>query len=395
MNTLTRFCGIARAAIARNKAKTTLFCLFIAISVFLLTAVVSFMLPLWNNVETKINNHILNRECAVYLEDPDEVQQALESIKKTDHVETAFFQPPQVEAKDTSGALFGNYQLDALHPGYEPVITGGRAPKENEKDTAMIPEKFSDFNDEKKQTIQIDGKMLIGKELYMQDMSGNAHKIKVVGTYSTADPMFSGDQFIVTQKELGSYAGKAGLITPEAQQRYLVVADSYKNLDALMETLRAEYPVHKEESLNFDAAPYNSALMILSIMFAVFVAMILSGACIFVSSCLKSRKKEIALYRALGYKTHHIFQVFTLEYLTEGLICTVIGAALWETAAYLAVNPYLDRLFGRTIMRMKLAFQPAAAIIILIVFAAIVLLACLRAAVKSNKIDPIVLLREE
>lgn len=89
--------------------------------------------------------------------------------------------------------------------------------------------------------------------------------------------------------------------------------------------------------------------------------------------------------RAPGYKTHHIFYVLALEYLTAGLACTVVGAALWEAAGYFAVTPYLDQLFGGTIMSMKLQLDPAAAVI---------LLACLRAAVKSNKIEPVVLLCE-
>ena len=50
MNRITRFIGIAKASVVRGKAKTVLFGLFIAISVLLLTAVVSFMRPLWYNV---------------------------------------------------------------------------------------------------------------------------------------------------------------------------------------------------------------------------------------------------------------------------------------------------------------------------------------------------------
>ena len=86
--------------------------------------------------------------------------------------------------------------------------------------------------------------------------------------------------------------------------------------------------------------------------------------------------------------------MFAIEYLTNGIVCTVLGAGLWQLAAYLAVNPYLNTLFGNTIMAMALTFNLADALIILAVFAAIILLACLQAAVKSNRIEPIVLLRE-
>ena len=395
MNRITRFIGIAKASVVRGKAKTVLFGLFIAISVLLLTAVVSFMRPLWYNVENKINDHILNRECVVYLEELEEIPQDTARIKSMEHVKTVFFQPPQVEACDTSGELFGYYQLDAFHPGYEPIITAGRALDESEKGAVLVPEQFSDYNEAKKQTAQIDGTKLIGKELLMQDMSGHTHKLKVVGAYNTADPLFSGTQFIIPQRELHRFAQQCELITDKMQERYVVIADNYKNLDSLMEALRADgYPVNKEESLNFDVEPYQTAILMLSGMFGVFVVMILAGACIFISSCLKSRKKEIALYRALGYKTRHIFQVFAIEYLTNGIVCTVLGAGLWQLAAYLAVNPYLNTLFGNTIMAMALTFNLADALIILAVFAAIILLACLQAAVKSNRIEPIVLLRE-
>lgn len=394
MKRIIRFFGIAKASVIRGKAKTVLFGLFIAVSVFLLTAVVAFMRPLWYNVEHKINDHILNRECVVYLEDLEQIPEDTARIKETEHVKDVFFQPPQVEASDTSGELYGYYQLDAFHPGYEPIITAGRAISDTETGVVLVPEQFSDYNEAKKQTVQVDGKQLIGKELLMQDMSGNTHKLKVAGAYNTADPLFSGTQFIIPQKELYRFAQQCELITDKMRERYVVVADSYKNLDSLMETLRKDYPTNKEESLNFDVEPYQTAILMLSGMFAVFVAMILAGACIFISSCLKTRKKEIALYRALGYKTHHIFQVFAIEYLTNGIICTILGAGLWQLAAYLAVNPYLDSLFGNTIMAMSLAFNPADALIILAVFAAIILLACLQAAVKSNRIEPIVLLRE-
>lgn len=395
MNRITRFIGITKASVIRGKAKTVLFGLFITVSVLLLTAVVSFMRPLWYNVEHKINDHILNRECVVYLEELDQIPQETAHIRTMEHVKNVFFQPPQVEASDTSGALFGFYQLDAFHPGYEPIITAGRGFDEKEKNVVLVPEQFSDYNEEKKQTTQVDGTKLIGKELLMQDMSGHIHKLEVIGAYNTADPLFSGTQFIIPQKELYRFAQQCELITPKIQERYVVIADNYKNLGSLMESLRANgYPVNKEESLNFDVEPYQTAILMLSAMFAVFVVMILAGACIFISSCLKNRKKEIALYRALGYKTHHIFQVFALEYLTNGMICIVLGVGLWQLAAYLAVNPYLDTLFGNTIMAMSLTFNLADALIILVIFAAIILLACLRTAVKSNRIEPIVLLRE-
>ena len=127
MNRITRFIGIAKASVVRGKAKTVLFGLFIAISVLLLTAVVSFMRPLWYNVEHKINDHILNRECVVYLEELEEIPQDTSRIKSMEHVKTVFFQPPQVEACDTSGELFGYYQLDAFHPGYADYNGGPRS----------------------------------------------------------------------------------------------------------------------------------------------------------------------------------------------------------------------------------------------------------------------------
>ena len=91
MNRITRFIGIAKASVVRGKAKTVLFGLFIAISVLLLTAVVSFMRPLWYNVEHKINDHILNRECVVYLEELEEIPQDTARIKSLEHVKTVYF----------------------------------------------------------------------------------------------------------------------------------------------------------------------------------------------------------------------------------------------------------------------------------------------------------------
>lgn len=66
----------------------------------------------------------------------------------------------------------------------------------------------------------------------MQDMSGHTHKLKVVGAYNTADPLFSGTQFIIPQRELHRFAQQCELITDKMQERYVVIADNYKILTA-------------------------------------------------------------------------------------------------------------------------------------------------------------------
>lgn len=390
---INRFYKISLASIKSNKAKIIFFSIFIIVSFILLVAIISLVRPLWYNVEYKINNHILNREFTVYLNKSENSDEQIEKIKKQEHVQSVFYQIPAVQVNETSGILFDDYELDRLHEGFVPPITDGRAFDKNEKNVALVADRIKDYDETQHKTNRLNGSELIGKELTFADFSGNTYKARVIGTYSTTDPFFHENQIIIPNQDLLNFYGAD---MPEASDtgKYTVVVDNYKNLDNVMQEVGKDFGTDKEENMSFDVSPYNTAIIMLSVMLVVFLIMDLIGVCVFISGYLKNRSKEFALYRALGYKTKHIFTIFFMEYTFISVLAMLAGTLLWLVISITAVNPYLEKLLGGTIMNFSLNINPADILITAVIFILIILAACLTTAKKSKKISPALLLKE-
>lgn len=388
-------CASVRGAIVKSAS----FFLFIALASALLLSVVAVMAPLWYNMEYKVNNHVYNRELTATFTSSDAVEEGLKQLEDLEHVTGTYHKPVPMSVRETSGLLYSDYEMDYLHKGYTPVITAGRSFKSGEKNVALVPEKIQDFQQQNQKRNEVSGKSLLGEELILEDSFGLSHRLRVIGVYNTANPIFNGRQILIPIDELLHYNGRANEITEnqafslKETLRYGVCVDSYKNVEAVQEEAMAVTATYQEDQLNFDIDTFNTALAVLLAIAVMFIVMVIAGVWLFVLSCLKSRTEELALYRALGYRTKHLYGILFAEYGVINLCSILLGTGLAALFNALVVNPYLDELVGNTIMEMHAQVHFASFAATLLVFTLIVGLVCLHAAKKSNQIELIVLLR--
>lgn len=394
----SRFHTIVIPSIFHNKGRSISFGIFVIICTTLVISTISILIPLQENMENKINNHILNRELIIHFE-PNKVDEGLKEAKKLQHLSDIYLRPYTASVMETSGVLHSNYEFSFVHNGYTPIITSGRMIKDNEENAAIIPETIKDYNDAENRINTIDGKTLVGKNLIFKDDYETSYKIKIVGTYNTVDPMFSGKQVLISKQQLISI-NKAQKENPNyvvfnenPKVDYVLVADNYKNKDALEQAANDIAITYTEDRLNFNTETFNTALLIITGGCILLIIMAFTGAATFISASLKSRQCELALYRSFGYKGNHLFRIIFLEFLYLCIPAVVIGTILSALANVFIINPYLFDLLGNTIMEIKAKISILYAIGITIVFIFILLISCSWSVRKSSKTDLMILIK--
>lgn len=394
---------ILKSSVASNKLSTFLYCIFIIFSTVLILISVSIAFPLKANIEEKINNHISNRELVTEFkaDASDElIKQNIDEIKKLEHVEEVYKMPSLLGVFETSGALHDGYSLGFIHTGSEAVITSGRAFDESETGVALVPQNIRDFNPEDNRIYDISGESLIGKTLVFVDECENSHKIKVVGAYSTSDPLYSGAQILIPQADLNRFTDEvlknasSGGLSISSDKSYIILIDNAENTEKALDDVLNIRTAYRQPSL-IDAETYNTALYILLAMLAFFIIMVVLGFFMFVKNNVNGRTDELALYRSLGYKSKQIFYIIFTEHLLLGILSIAIGIITTILLNSIFVNPYLLTLVGNTIMKMTVSITLTQIVFIITLFILILLLVC-RSAVKcSEKIDLTILLREQ
>lgn len=393
---------LLKSSIASNKLSTALYCIFIIFSTVLILISVSIAFPLKANIEEKINNHISNRELVTEfkVDSSDElIKQNIDEIKKLEHVETVYRMPALLGVTETSGALHDGYSLGFIHTGSEAVITSGRAFDESETGVALVPQNIRDFNPEDNRIYDISGESLIGKTLVFIDECENSHKVKVIGAYSTSDPLYSGAQILIPQADLNKYTDEvlknasSGGLSISSDKSYIILIDNAENTEKVLDDVLFIRTAYRQPSL-IDADTYNTALYILLAMLAFFIVMVVLGFFIFVKNNVNGRTDELALYRSLGYKSKHIFYILFSEHLLFGILSLAFGVIITILLDIFVVNPYLEMLVGNTIMSMSVGVNPIEVCLIFLFFEAILLVVCRKGVRRSEKIDLTVLLRE-
>ncbi len=393
---------LVKSSILSRKLVSGFYLFFVMLSAVLILLSVSLVFPLSDNIENKINNHISNREIIIdFPQDKtdDEIKGDIEKIKNIEHIEVVYPIPSSLSVSEQSGILFDKYTLNDVHKGYTLNVTSGKAFSENETGVALVPEKIKDFNDNTKKIREIKGKDLIGKVLLVTDEFNNTHKIRVIGAYSTADPIFSGKEILIPHSDLyklkkeglKNYQGEASVFADK--KAYMILVDNYKNTESVLNKVNLISECYPNVSA-IDGDSYNMALIILFVSTGVFVILAIFGVFIFLQNNISNRTNEIALYRALGYKSKHIFYIVFSEYLFFGILSLAFGVVITLLLINSVVNPYLYTIVGNTIMEMAAKISVGQVLIVFLLFIILLWLMCRRAVKKSEKIDLTVLLRE-
>lgn len=388
---ITRFIPLVKASFKKSKTRSIVFFLFILFCVSSILLTVSLILPMWNNMETKINNHPYNLELAAIIGDKDtETPKMLESIE---HVEKVYPSPYGVNVFNTDGALYDPMYISYFHNGHTPVITSGRAINDNEKNAIIMPETLRTNDPQTQRIIELDCKNFIGKTLEFQDENGNEYKLNVVGTFDVTDPALSSDSVYTSYDQLNEYRKK--IPNNENKVRYSVIVDNYRNREAVEEKCNEFATTYFENSLAIDLSNFNMAIIVLVIVLAIFLIMVIIGTTAFVSNCVNNRTNELALYRSLGYRPGHIFTIIFSEYFIMLIAAIITSVLIFVLATEFFVNPYLSKMIGNSIMSMQLKPDIINILVVFLVFFAVIVLICIQATRKTGRIQLAILLKEK
>ncbi len=391
---------LVRASIVSNKILSCFFCFFVMLSTVLIMLSVNIIIPLSDNIQTKIINHITNREIYdTYRGKTDEqtIKNDIKKIKKLDHVEDIYLMPYSLTVSETSGVYFSQHMLDCFHNGYEPTITAGRNFKKGDDKVALVPQIMKDFNESENQINEIDGKSLIGKTLKFSDENQNKIKVKVIGAYRTVDPLFSGDEIIIPRTALIDYNNrvKNNSDIPSSvseEKEYKILVDDAKNVERVLNEASEITYVSKANPV-VDASSYSVAMMILLAISVLFTVMVILGIYMFLKNNISSRIDEIALYRSFGYKSKNIFYVLFTEHLIFGLISIIAGLIITQLLCTFIINGYVYSLVGNSLMEMSVNVTLIPSLGFIAVFVLILILISRKSVKISEKTDLTILLR--
>lgn len=351
---------------------------------------VSVVFPLKYNIDTKITNHIFNKELCFNVANSENADETLSEIKKVDNVVDVYPSPLTMDVSDDSKALKGSYTLSYFHKGFEPTITDGKAFDENTKGVAVVPKNIKDLDNESGKLTELDGRKIIGKTL---DLSNNYfdYKVKVVGVYDDTDLIFDDNQIIIPREELL----RLNELSPEIiDTEYIVTVNDVNNVEKAMKDI-SELCYVNINGLGIDANLYSIAVYILLLALLVFVVLAVAGCYIFLKYNISHRVNEFALYRAIGYKTMHIFYLVFTEYFLISSLAIVITVVASNLLCTYLVNPYVQSFLAGSIIRnMNVNVDIIEMMAVIITFFAILLFVCTKFVKQTEKIDLTVLLNE-
>lgn len=391
--------SIVKASLMSNKALSAMFCFFVLISYVLIFLAVGIIIPLGVNIETKINNHILNREIIIDIShhvSEEECKRRLDEIGNIPEVIDIYEDPFTVSVNDTSGNIKGEYELGFIHKYYDITMAAGRVFDESEENVALVPAKFQDYDASEGVIREIDGTTLIGKTLMLKDMTDNVRDFQIIGAYDTTDPIFNGKEILVPKAQLSGYRAKFTEAFPDRYQggwSYIVVTDSPDNTEGVYKQVEKITNSYRPK-LNIDAESFNTAFVILLGSTVFFVFLTVFGFYMFLKGNVNARTNELALYRAMGFNSKNLFRIIAGEHLVLTLLSIILGAGVFYGLAYLVVNPYLCSFLGSTYMEMYINTNPVLGILIAVIYLIITLGVTTTAVKRSEKIDLTVLLRE-
>lgn len=390
--TIVNFLMLIKASVTQQKARSIVFVIFNAICVICILLTSSVVIRLWTDMDQKVNNHPYNKELMVDVDINN--KGAKDKLAAMDGVEGISISPYDIELTSTDKSFYATVSLSYLHLDYEPIITKGDQLKKTDKDTVLMPEVYHDQDPETQMRIDVDCKKFVGKELSFIDENGNQYKLKVAGTYDVTDPALDTQCIYTSCDQLLKYSEKSADDENESITYSLALAKG-TNKQQLIDECEKYGGVAYENSFRIDLSTFNLSLIIMVIVLAVFLVMTVMGTSIFISGCIKNRTNELALYRALGYKTGHIFVIIFLEYLLLLLIAYIIALALSAVCAQLILNPILASMVKGGLITLTAEVSPVSALIVLGVFVAVVAAICLRMTNFTQKIQLAVLLKEK
>jgi hypothetical protein len=226
---------LIKSSVKTRKLSSAFFCIFVILSTVLMLLSIGLILPMTDNVVNKINNHISRRELETDFTDniPDDyIESKITKLKENQYVTDVYKIPSKLTFSDSSKTLSSQYTLAFVHNESSPLITSGRTFDESETGVALVPEKIKDYNENERKFSEINGEDLIGKTLELNVGEDTVFKIKIIGAYSTSDPIFENKEILVPKNDLFKYdAAVSGEYSGD--KSYMIVVDKPENTESI------------------------------------------------------------------------------------------------------------------------------------------------------------------
>lgn len=391
MNVL-RFFSLVKASISKSKIRCIIFSLFIILCVICILTTVSIIIPMWSQMEYKVNNNPYNREIIVVSSKNSKISTS--DIEKLEHIISITKMPQEMEVINTDGSIGNTTTISYFHNNYEPVITYGRMLIENNKNEVVLPEKKYSIDPITQARADIDCKTLVGKKISLIDNFNNNYTLSVVGTYSITDPTLNTKNIFTTSTQLFEYNKNIPDDTMD-DTYYSILVDNYKYKETVLEECSKKYTAYTNNAFNIDIEFLNTTLIILLIILLVFISFVIIGTSAFVSSYIKNRTREVALYRSLGYKPTHTFSIIYFEYLTIFIISFMFATISSYILSDILVNPYLKNLMESSFISIQVQISFWYILAVFIIFLIIITTACINTTKRTEKISLSILLKEK
>ena len=297
------------------KSKNLLLYVFsISIAFGLVIAVIYTMILLNNVLSENIKNNIINR--VIYVSGDSFSDEQIEEIKNLEYVETVY----KNLAMGTKCVIEEQYNLSPEYNLIEelPEISNGKVFDNSDEYQVILPHKLYNSDGD-----YVDLSIYLGEIINIR-INDTSAKARVVGTY---------------EKTLGTIylneALKNYLVSIdnniESKNSVIVVADSYKNVDFLIEELKNEFNYGANLSnMNgqSDIKLYNLAylLIVVVLIFSIIFNYVIVS--IIISGFINDEKMDIAIFKAIGYKIKDIYKIVKYRILAVMGISFIISIFL-------------------------------------------------------------------
>ena len=313
------------------KSKNLLLYVFsISIAFGLVIAVIYTMILLNNILSENIKNNIINR--VIYVSGDFFSDEQIEEIKNLEYVETVY----KNLAMGTKCVIEEQYNLSPEYNLIEelPEISNGKVFDNSDEYQVILPHKLYNSGGD-----YVDLSIYLGEIINIR-INDTSAKARVVGTY---------------EKTLGTIylneALKNYLVSIdnniESKNSVIVVADSYKNVDFLIEELKNELNYGANLSnMNgqSDIKLYNLAylLIVVVLIFSIIFNYVIVS--IIISGFINDEKMDIAIFKAIGYKIKDIYKIMKYRILAVMGISFIISIFLAVLASKIIKYILMSRL---------------------------------------------------
>ena len=313
------------------KSKNLLLYVFsISIAFGLVIAVIYTMILLNNVLSENIKNNIINR--VIYVSGDFFSDEQIEEIKNLEYVETVY----KNLAMGTKCVIEEQYNLSPEYNLIEelPEISNGKVFDNSDEYQVILPHKLYNSGGD-----YVDLSIYLGEIINIR-INDTSAKARVVGTY---------------EKTLGTIylneALKNYLVSIdnniESKNSVIVVADSYKNVDFLIEELKNELNYGANLSnMNgqSDIKLYNLAylLIVVVLIFSIIFNYVIVS--IIISGFINDEKMDIAIFKAIGYKIKDIYKIMKYRILAVMGISFIISIFLAVLASKIIKYILMSRL---------------------------------------------------